>query len=160
MNKIVILNRRNVGDYIEKLKVDFILISITDPGKHFVRIPKNPFCKGILRLRFHDTIQEQRGTVYFRRKHAKRIKRFVSKHTASLLVCHCESGVSRSPGVGAALSRVYGLDVEKFFTSESYIPNMFVFRRLLEVYGMNNVNEEVEKFKNLFVTQSQRKAGL
>jgi predicted protein tyrosine phosphatase len=160
MDDVVILNRRNVGDYVEKLKVDFILISISSPEDDFVRITENPHCKGILRLRFHDVVQEKRGKVYFRRKHAKRIKRFVSKHDASLLVCHCNSGVSRSPAVGAAISRVYGLDAERFFTSRGYIPNLLVFRRLLEVYGVNNVNEEVERFRKLFVAHLHREAGL
>lgn len=45
------------------------------------------------------------------------------------LLIHCEFGASRSPAVGAVLSKIwYGAD--KFFF-DNYTPNMFVYRAIM-----------------------------
>lgn len=48
------------------------------------------------------------------------------------MVLHCDAGMSRSPGVAAALSKVLVGDDSQFF--KRYRPNMRVYRTLLERY--------------------------
>ena len=132
MKRIVIRNVDNIQNYVKELDEDFILISITEPSSKHVRLPTNKHCDGILRLRFHDIPQKQRGRVHFQHRHAQRIKRFVLRHDTDLIICQCRAGVSRSAGVGAALAKYYNLDVEEYFTTGGYVPNLLVFRTLLK----------------------------
>ena len=48
------------------------------------------------------------------------------------VVLHCDAGMSRSPGLAAALSKVLVGDDTEFF--KRYRPNMRVYRTLLERY--------------------------
>ena len=157
--KIVIRNRSNIGEYIEQVNEDFLLISITNPWSRHVRIPANKHCKGILRLRFHDTAQKHRGKVHFRRRHAQRIKRFVLRHDSGLIICQCLAGISRSAGVGAALAKYYKLDAEEYFTKGCYVPNLLVFRTLLEAFGIEIGDDEIARYRRHFIDRFREMAG-
>ena len=158
--RIVIKNVENIQSYVEQLDEDFILISITNPWSRHIRIPTNKHCKGILRLRFHDTAQKHRGKVHFRHRHAQRIKRFVLRHDTDLIICQCRAGISRSAGVGAALAKYYNLDVEEYFTTGGYVPNLLVFRTLLEAFGIGIGDDEIAQYRRQFINRFREKAGL
>ena len=158
--RIVIRNVENIQSYIEQLDEDFILISITNPWTRHVRIPTNKHCNWILRLRFHDTAQKQRGKVHFRHRHAQRIKRFVLRHDTGFIICQCRAGISRSAGVGAALAKYYNLDVEEYFTTGGYVPNLLVFRTLLEAFGIEIGDDEITRYQRQFINRFREKAGL
>jgi len=70
----------------------------------------------------------------FGKKNARVILGFVKKHapSAELFVVHCEGGLSRSPGVVAALSKIMNGDDDAWFKRRSG-PNMLVYSTLLEV---------------------------
>jgi predicted protein tyrosine phosphatase len=158
--RIVIKNAENIQGYVEQLHDDFILISITNPWSMHVRIPANQHCKGILRLRFHDTVQKHLGKIHFRQRHARRVKRFVSRHDTDLIVCQCRAGISRSAGIGAALAKYYHLDVERFFTTGGYVPNLLVFRTVLEAFGIGIGDDEINRYRRQFINRFREKAGL
>ena len=158
--RIVIRNVENIQSYIEQLDEDFILISITNPWTRHVRIPTNKHCNGILRLRFHDTAQKQRGKVHFRHRHAQRIKRFVLRHDTGFIICQCRAGISKSAGVGAALAKYYNLDVEEYFTTGGYVPNLLVFRTLLEAFGIEIGDDEITRYQRQFINRLRKTAGL
>ena len=158
--KIIIKNAYDVGAYVQGVNEDFLLISIMSPELDFPNIPDNPHCKGILRLKFHDVLRKRQGMKPFQKKHAKRIKHFISTHHASLLICHCRSGISRSPSVGAVLAMVHGLDATPFFRTGGFVPNLRVFKILLSIYGLHDVADEVKKHKETWIQHMRDKAGI
>jgi predicted protein tyrosine phosphatase len=105
----------------------YVLISIRDPDKRRVRVPKSPLCRAILELVFHDAEPVPGFTptdpiTYMTKEDAKAIWRFVREHDGSYeaIVVHCEQGMSRSPSVAAALARELGVDEKKFW--DDYMP--------------------------------------
>jgi len=159
MKKIVIKSAENIESYVSSLDEDFLLISITNPWSRYIHIPASKHCKGILRLRFHDTAQKHRGKVHFRPRHAQRIKRFVLKNDTDLIICQCQAGISRSAGVGAALAKYYNLDAEEYFKTGGYVPNLLVFRTLLEVFGIEIGDDEIARYRRHFIDRFRETAG-
>jgi hypothetical protein len=160
MEEIVVKSRDTVGEYIKGLNKDFILISVTNPGWKFVEVPESEHCRGVLQLRFQDTSRKRPDKLYFKRKQALLIKRFVEKNNVPIVISQCDHGISRSAGVAAALARVNGLDVEWFFSQAGLIPNMFVFDRLLGVYHVKISDDEKKWLWKLFIHRMKRHAGL
>jgi predicted protein tyrosine phosphatase len=111
------------------------VISIREPGSDMPAIPSNDFCRGILRLSFHDRDRpDPPESELFTADHARDIVRFVEdiRGAVDALVVHCEAGVSRSAAVAAALSQaLYGED--RFFF-DHYMPNRLVYSTLLRVW--------------------------
>jgi predicted protein tyrosine phosphatase len=118
-----------------------LVISITTPKLPLAKLPDSEFCRGVLRLSFDDTSdddtsahrQSLREIILFTEADAEAILTFVQDYLEeiTLIVCHCEAGVSRSPAVAAALSCLLTGDDKTFFAF--YHPNRFVYRLLLRV---------------------------
>ena len=70
----------------------------------------------------------------FSDKNAQEILDFVQYNRVDidLIVIHCEAGISRSAGVAGALSLIYNGSDEYYF--KKYLPNMFVYRKILNMY--------------------------
>ena len=68
----------------------------------------------------------------FNKDMATKILEFVDKYKGLTIVVNCEAGVSRSAGVGAALSKIYNNDDNWFFKNRC--PNMLVYRTILNKY--------------------------
>ncbi len=68
----------------------------------------------------------------FDKSHANTILDFVkkNKNEIDLLFVHCEAGISRSPAVAAAISRIYFNDDAEWF--KMYKPNDLVYKIILE----------------------------
>lgn len=160
----MVKSARKVADYVRKVEEDFILISIADPEDAHVKIPVNPYCRGVLFLKFHDVRKKRKGKVLFGKRLAKKIKNFVeeNKENVELLVCNCRGGVSRSPAVAAAISRVYNLDADKYFSffEGRYVPNMLVYTKLLKVYRIKVNKSEIKRLKTLFISNVKKYARL
>ena len=58
---------------------------------------------------------------------------FLSTYRVEVLLIHCEAGMSRSPGVAAALSRIYYGDDGPW--GEYDFPNSLVYQRLVDGHG-------------------------
>ncbi len=86
--------------------------------------------KGLLQLAFADTADPDRSDS-FTSSHAAELLDFVKKvwDRVDALLIHCEAGLSRSPGVAAALSRIYYGDDGPWF--EYDFPNTLVYHLLV-----------------------------
>lgn len=89
----------------------FAVISITDPGSRpviFARSTPMARCD----LQFWDVVQGAAGDV-FDVAMARRALTFVRRGCgdATLLLVHCEAGISRSTAMAEALGRIYGVAV-------------------------------------------------
>lgn len=111
-----------------------VVISITTTEDDVANLPDAPSRLGVLRLSFPDAdaavaVSEER---LFSEAHADRIWDFFDAHRDAIecVVLHCDAGLSRSPGVAAAIARVELGDDAHFF--RRYHPNMRVYRTLLE----------------------------
>lgn len=73
----------------------------------------------------------------FTDQQADQILRFIDKYSkdVDLIVVHCEAGISRSSGIAGALSLLINGSDEYYF--KKYIPNMFVYRKILNMYMRN-----------------------
>lgn len=119
------------------VRSSYIVISIRDPDKRKVRVPKQSGLRDVLRLAFHDA--EPAGNMALPENitlmtddHAGQIWSFVKKWEKEIgtIVIHCEQGMSRSPAVAAALCKRFGGDDSNFF--KEYQPNLYVYRLLLD----------------------------
>ena len=128
-----------------------LVISIREPGSEKVVLPDYPLSrKGTLFLEFQDWDIERKHpadgapikgsdgkvkghVVIFKEEHAKMILSFINNYPdVKAIIINCPGGVSRSSGVGAALSRIYCQNDNIFF--QRFIPNMGVYRTLLNEY--------------------------
>jgi predicted protein tyrosine phosphatase len=114
-----------------------VVISITTTPDDEARIPEAPACREILRLSFPDADGSVAGYAegaLFSANDADRIWKLVLRHREeiALVVLHCDAGLSRSPGVAAALAKILEGDDAVFF--KRYRPNMRVYRTMLERY--------------------------
>ena len=131
------------------MREPYILISIRDPDKRPVRIRHCPLCKGILELAFHDAepidgFVPTDAITCMTEADARAIWDFVRRHEGDYeaIVVHCEQGMSRSPGVAAALARGLGIDDCLFWGEDQ--PNEYVCRTVLrsETIDRNERNTE------------------
>lgn len=124
--------------------VPWIAISIVSDVCHWPKLSEDNRL-GLLQLAFHDRSDPLylnhplTGLLYFQPQQALHIWDFINKYgeDAECLLVHCEAGVSRSAAVAAAIALVQrgrGGD-EEFFTSRSrFVPNMHVYRTMLNLY--------------------------
>jgi predicted protein tyrosine phosphatase len=119
-----------------------VIISISDPESRKPRIRETGLCKGVLRLRFHDAepvenfdLPDLPGEVRLMTPgQAQAIWQFILPRVTdiSMVLVHCELGMSRSPAVAAAICLGLGglgEDSTRFF--EDFQPNQFVYRLVL-----------------------------
>jgi len=140
--KFLITNRHAIT-YL-KPEVDHVVISICAPGYLFPNLPENNKRLGLLQLEFVDLdrieIARQMGQEHMlmTKDQAKEILSFVNeyKDKVELIICQCDAGISRSSGAAAALSKILNNDDEWVFSSTNYVPNMHVYRLLINEYFM------------------------
>jgi len=127
------------------LREPHAVVSIRTPGGPSARLVTGPATLGVLYVAFPDlgrdymNLPESEKTYLdgepiklFDRKDAKVILDFFLKHrgAAEVFVVHCEGGLSRSPGVAAALCKVAGQDDSEWFRRKT--PNGLVYATMLE----------------------------
>ena len=90
--------------------------------------------RGLLRLAFADTDDPNRDDA-FTPALARELLDFVDRmwDEVEVFLIHCEAGLSRSPGVAAALAEIYYND-ESLWLAYSF-PNQLVYRLLLETHS-------------------------
>lgn len=118
--------------------VPFVVVSITTSPFDEARIPPSAHCLGVLRLAFFDSdlsAEEDGPEGLFSRDDARQIWRFILPLRTKLrcIVLHCSAGLSRSPGVAAALSNVLCGDDQAFFAR--FRPNRRVYALLIDVFS-------------------------
>lgn len=148
--------------YAERISSDIILphaiISIGEPKQckderlNRAEFADNEHRKGVLYLQFYDIdvdsitnagyileikkIKTEFGSGLMTDDHANSIIEFYQEMLGKIeiLICHCEAGVSRSSGVAAALMRIHTGSDDKIFNDSRYIPNRFVYRKILNAW--------------------------
>ncbi|HEX5323329.1 MAG TPA: hypothetical protein VFW40_06040 [Capsulimonadaceae bacterium] len=116
----------------------YVVISITNPGIAVADVAISPYCRGILRLQFHDISDDDQplqGKQVMSEEEGRQVIAFFQTHAekVGLIVCQCEAGVSRSAAVAAALCRLLQGDDAHFFAG--YSPNRWVYRTVLDAAG-------------------------
>lgn len=146
--RVVALSKLFALRYAPELDKSHIIISILEPKAEPIEFPPNKTRLAVLSINFYDLdynperwgekdteeIVEQYGHGIFTVQQANTIIDFVEqwKDSIKLVVVHCEAGISRSAGVAAAISKVLTGSDEKIFNSKWHIPNMYVYRTILE----------------------------
>ena len=145
------LSREKAEAYVGK--EPYGVISITDPDGPEAKLQEDPNRLAVLRLAFHDCTQTPeefeallrqaeppadleapRKWVLPTEEHAREIVRFFREVQPRIqkLVIHCEAGISRSAGVGAALAHCLGQTDVHFY--DHGIPNHRVRRLVIEAW--------------------------
>jgi len=113
--------------------VPYAVISITNSLKYNTpNIPRNPNRKGVLKLEFADV---EEGSSAFTDDQASQIVKFVEEqinNEIKILVIHCTMGMSRSAGIGAAISKALNRQDDLFY--RYYRPNSICFRKTLDAF--------------------------
>jgi len=130
--KILILSRARAEGFSNKyLAEPYAIISITDRAVNDAVFNENSALKAVLRLKFNDADGLTENAISS--VDAKRIIDFVQswKECIRLIVVHCEAGMSRSAGVGAALMLWLNGDDSPVFNNAYFRPNMRCYRTML-----------------------------
>jgi predicted protein tyrosine phosphatase len=161
IKKVKIYNRFNMENFALTGGINFPyynqpwhLVSIYGDDVEFLtENNKNIFremgCKNFLSLNFSDITDNQYEkvrvsyprTILFNQEHAKQIVDFIrdiqGKKEDSVLVAHCQAGISRSGAVGTFVNDYCGLDYSDFLRENPYImANPYVLRLLRREAGM------------------------
>lgn len=131
----------------EPHSTESVIISISTPGRKYIHYPftsKDNKVLEILNLEFCDADRAGDHDVYgyitteadiMNDEDARRIAELVEAHKDARIIVHCDAGISRSAGVGAALARHYNNDDFEYFTGGRYAPNMRCYYKVLKALG-------------------------
>lgn len=135
MFRFKIMSKKIAETYTSPFK--YILISITEPGEDVPFFVHDPNRKGVLSVKIHDVddvkLANEYGYKILDSNQAENIIKFVEEYKDKIeqIAVHCHAGVSRSAGCAAALSKIYNGTDEDIFNSEFHIPNMHVYKTIL-----------------------------
>ena len=151
MMDIQILSRglmeRFLSNHLYREYRKIIIISIRSSDEQKIQIPDDENILGVLHLNFDDVTDNIYSDMIYECPNyvishnlklmsygqAKIIADFVKefKDKADICFVHCSAGVSRSAGVGAAISKYLTDDDSWVFNSPIYYPNMWCYRLTL-----------------------------
>lgn len=85
---------------------------------------------------FHDIDRPQDGCVLMNESDAERIKSVVDKYKDSVkqILVHCDAGISRSAGIGAAIALYLNGDDKWVWNSWMYYPNRLCYSLMLKAF--------------------------
>lgn len=151
---IKVLSRAEVeSDFylvVKESSMPHIIISTTSDIAKPVIVKDSAFCKGIIKFNFDDldigyiSILQKKSNegmaslmMLFNQEDAKQILTFVNENINKIeaIICHCDAGLSRSPAMAGALSKILINEDDYFF--KNYYPNMLVYTTLLNEYYYN-----------------------
>lgn len=141
--EVTVISREAAVQYCkEKHNRDAVIISISDPS---IEYDEAPFCSkenrvsAVLPLSFSDADGPGKD-VYgldvdeedlMNDEDAVKIARFVNENRDKLIIVHCDAGISRSAGVGAAIAKYFTGNADTFFNSGRYSPNMWCYSKTM-----------------------------
>ena len=139
MIDICILNRKEAKKFsCESHDFKTAIISITDTDKADVIFEKNEVngIRAVLRLKFDDVERDYKNEHCITKEDAENIVKFVNKNKNKVdkFIVHCEAGVSRSAGVGAAIMKALNGDDWDVFKNPLKCPNMKCYRTVLNAF--------------------------
>ena len=139
MLDIQILSRKEARRFsYEPHNFKTAIISITDTNKSDVIFEKNDFnrIRAILKLKFDDVERDSKDLHCITKDDAEKIVNFINKNKNKVdkIIVHCEAGVSRSAGVGAAIMKALNGDDWDVFKNPLKCPNMKCYRTVLNAF--------------------------
>ena len=139
MIDIRILNRKEAKKFsYEPHDFKTAIISITATDKADVIFEKNEAngIRAVLRLKFDDVERDYKNEHCITKEDAENIVKFVNKNKNKVdkFIVHCEAGVSRSAGVGAAIMKALNGDDWDVFKNPLKCPNMKCYRTVLNAF--------------------------
>lgn len=137
--RLLILSRREAENFSiikENCFVTHAWISIAEPFCLAPNPVQNELCRGILRIFCHDIDHPVSNSILFSEKQAQEVKTFVDsiRDEISLLCIHCEAGISRSAGLGAAISLWLNGHDSGIGTDPHFFPNKHIQTLALRVF--------------------------
>lgn len=140
--------RRFGKGHEEKVPPMTAVISIITPEPFCGSLGTVEFDEGsllsVLPLKFGDVLPDEEGAMTD--EQGKVVVDFVFEMVAlgaEHLVVHCDGGVSRSAGVGAAIGVILGMGDWFVFGNPRFCPNMGCYRRVLDAAMVELDDEEV-----------------
>ncbi len=135
--RVEVRNRNTINQQKRKAGETVAIISIADPDDTHSVIKEWADLQGILQLSFHDLDQQlnDAGFTYklMSDSDAQQVADFVEKHqNVDLLLVQCDAGISRSPGLAAAILKHQTGDDSQIFGDRRYIPNRWVYKKTLD----------------------------
>ena len=143
---VTVMSRRAAVEYCHnRQRSPSVIISISDPNMVY---DDAPFCSkenrvtAILPISFSDA-DEPGKDVYgidvdesdmMNDETAQQIAQFVRANRDKRIIVHCDAGISRSAGVGAAIANYFNGDARVFFESGRYEPNMWCFTKVMAAF--------------------------
>jgi predicted protein tyrosine phosphatase len=140
-----IASRKEAEKHAGDIDTPHILISITDYGAPKAIFGTNEYRQGLLRVKFDDVDSKLPGQYPITDADAAAIAKFVDFHKdkINLIVVHCEGGISRSSATAAAIAFFLDRDASNsIFKDKRYMPNMLVFRKVLEAFLERGYNAQ------------------
>ncbi|MBQ6928518.1 MAG: dual specificity protein phosphatase family protein [Oscillospiraceae bacterium] len=141
--ELYVMSRANAVEYCRgRHREPSVIISISDPSLEYDEAPfrtEENRVEAILPLCFSDA-EEPGKDVYgldveeedlMRDEDAQKVARFVLDNRDKRIIVHCDAGISRSAGVGAAIVNYFTGDAGRFFESGEYEPNMWCFSKVM-----------------------------
>jgi predicted protein tyrosine phosphatase len=130
---ILVTNRMTIERV--QFSIPYAVISISGTRSEPARLPDDPNRVVTLRLKFDDINAPLEGLQHFTVVMARRVWNFAlecRELNLPLMVVHCSAGISRSPGIAAAIAKVFHGDDSYYF--KVYLPNSLVYRMLLKIH--------------------------
>ena len=157
---VSIMSRKEALRYCEgKHANPTIMISVSDPRMFYRSIPfitQENGIREILPLSFADA--DHPGTDVYRHavstddliqdEDAEQIAALLCRHPRLPVIVHCDAGISRSAGIGAAILKYYNRDDSPVFDNPIFHPNMLCYRKTLEALihcGGTPANEALDQ---------------
>jgi predicted protein tyrosine phosphatase len=140
MEKIRIFSRKAVEGFSPP-KVAHAWISIISSGEEAIYIPlRKPYDAGIKLVQFDNVSSSNTSCIAPDTQHAREIYHFVKWVHRGIgeLYIYCDTGLSKSAGVAAAISRIY-FNTNGEFAKAPYTPNKLIYNLILDVYSGNSV---------------------
>jgi len=143
--KVEIMSRTRVTEFsLQKHSELFAVISISDPDKESPKLHCN-IDNGILfqlKLHFADVDVEQDGCITH--EQARSVAEYVTSviDKADSIIVHCEAGMSRSAGVGAAVMKYINGSDWNVFNNARFRPNMTCYRKVLNAFYALDIGDE------------------
>lgn len=133
--KVLVLSIKEAKEKIKNSNTDYIkLIIATSYDDDIEKIAKN----NKLILKFDDIINQNRNS--FNANLAKKIHKFIDGinfEEYQLYIC-CDSGISRSSAIAAAILRKYNEDENVIWKDYNFKPNLLVYKILCDEFELKN----------------------
>lgn len=133
--EIRVLSIKKAREELKGYDVNCVKVIITSSYEEDIKyIPQ----ENKLRLQFDDVTKESSHA--FNRSLAKEIHEFIDQidfEKQSLYIC-CDSGVSRSSAIAAAILRKQKKNEDTIWENCNYHPNLLVYQKLCEEFGIGN----------------------